>query len=67
MCFLAYIICLIKQDDIGWVYRTLGKNRKLIQIFVRKHERRGQLDRSSRRWQDNFEMNPKEIRWANVD
>jgi hypothetical protein len=36
-------------------------------VLVGRHEVKGQLDRSRRRWRDTVEMNPKEIRWAMVD
>jgi hypothetical protein len=39
--FLADIICLIKEDEIGWVSRRLGKKYKTDTDFYGKTRRKG--------------------------
>ena len=45
----------------------IGAKRNAYRILVERHEGNRPLGRPRRRWEDNIELNLKEIGWASVD
>jgi hypothetical protein len=70
-CFLLnaaviYYVRVIKSRSIRWVGHVarMKEMRNAHKILIEKPERKRQLGRPSRRWEDNFRM---EIGWEGVD
>jgi hypothetical protein len=59
---------LIKPRTVRWVgYVVRRRGEKYIKILVEKLERKRQLGRPRRRWEDNIRIDLREIGWEVVD
>ena len=52
---------------MGWAYGTLAGEENLCKDLARKSERKKPFGRPIHRWEDNTEMNLKEVGWEDVD
>ena len=58
------IIRVIKSRRLRWVGYVTRMGRGAYRVLVGKSEGRRQLERSRRRWEDNIEMDLREVRWG---
>jgi hypothetical protein len=56
-----------KDDDIGRACSTHREKRNAYKDFVGKPEGKRPLGRPKRRWEDNINMDLKEIRWVGMN
>jgi hypothetical protein len=57
----------IKEDEMGRLCSTHGRDEKSIQYFEWQTERKSPLGRPRRRWENNIRIDLTELRWEDVD
>jgi hypothetical protein len=67
--FSPSIIIIIKPRRMRWAGHVarMGKKKSAYRILVGKPEGKRPLGRPKRRWEDNIEMELREIRWGGMD
>jgi hypothetical protein len=67
--FLSSIIRMITSRMMRWAgyVARLGKKRNAYSVLIEKPERRRQLRRPRRRWENDIEMDLREIGWGGMD
>jgi hypothetical protein len=67
--FSPNIIRMLKSRRMRWAAHLarMGETRNAYRILVEKKEGKRQIGRPRRRWEDNIEMDLREIGWVGID